>query len=145
MFFVTERQPQEKNLVVSFQLLQQIYKTQCWLVCRSLHWFVGCQFNRCMQIFSNVIVHSKGFNGSRACKPLKKFYQDHYIKRRLLTMKDYIPNQVNLKTELVLQKTSTAHVEECPGISKFIKLFQMFFSNLLNQLKSHQPNQRLIE
>ena len=72
MFSVTERQPQEKNLVVSFQLLQQIYKTQCWLVCWSLHWFVICQFNRFMQIFSNVIVHSKGFNGSRAFKVVNR-------------------------------------------------------------------------
>ena len=55
-----------------------------------------------MQIFSNVIVHSNGFNGSGAFKAIKFFYQDRYLKKRLMTMKDYIPNQANLKTEQVL-------------------------------------------
>ena len=69
---MTKPQPEEKNLLVSFQLLQKIYKSQCWLVCWSFHWFVICQFNRFMQIFSNVIVHSKGFNGSRAFKVVNR-------------------------------------------------------------------------
>ena len=49
--FVTKPQPKENNLLVSFQLLQKIYKSQCWLVCWSLDCLVVCQFNRCMQIF----------------------------------------------------------------------------------------------
>ena len=99
-----------------------------------------------MQIFSNVIVHSKGFNGSRAFKVVNRirtykscqfqwntkvvncksacnsfhlllmhtkavitiFVFEHLIrfikitKSNKMTMKDYIPNQANLNTELVL-------------------------------------------
>ena len=60
-------------------------------------------------------------------KHLNFFFKITISKKRLMTMKDYIPNQANLKTELVLYKTSTAHVEECHGISKFMKIFRFFF------------------
>ena len=54
-----------------------------------------------MQIFS---IFLKGFNKSRAFKAHKKLYQDPYIKkeRKLTPIKEYLPNQANLKTELVL-------------------------------------------
>ena len=97
-----------------------------------------------MQIFSNVIVHSKGFNGNRAFKALKFFYQDHCTKKRLMTMKDYIPNQANLKTELVFYKNKYYSCRRVHWISKFIKLFQFVF-NLLFQLRSHWPNPWLIK
>ena len=82
-----------------------------------------CRLQKCMQQFSFAI------NAYKSCchyfKHLNILSRSLYQKNN--DYESYITNQANLKTELVLQKTSTAHVEECPGISKFMKLFQMFF------------------
>ena len=117
----------------------------------------SCQLQKCMQQFSFAI------NAYKSCYHYFCFLK-HLIrcikitKSNKMTMKDQIPNLANLKTKLVLKKTSTAHVEQHHGISKFMKTFRRapwnmkidenisnFFLDLLNQQKSHYPNQRMIK
>ena len=69
-------------------------------------------------------MHSKGFNGSWASKVV------NHIRTKVVNFNE-IQNQANPKTKLVLQETSTVHVEECPGISKFMKI-RVFFICLTN-------------